>query len=80
MPALDGVSVLKSLLASRPDQPVSCSRLISDVRAKVRCLQLGATDYLAKPFDLTELLLRVRARLRRPESDPETVLLWAASP
>lgn len=67
LPSLDGVSVLEGLLAAQPDQPVLVLSAVSDVRAKVRCLQLGAVDYLAKPFDLTELLLRIRARLRRRE-------------
>jgi two-component system OmpR family response regulator len=70
MQPLDGVSVLKNLLASRPEQPVLVLSAISDIRAKVRCLQLGADDYLAKPFDLTELVLRVRARLRHPATAP----------
>jgi two-component system, OmpR family, response regulator len=70
MQPLDGVSVLTNLLASRPEQPVLVLSAISDVQAKVRCLQLGAADYLAKPFDLTELILRVRARLRHPATAP----------
>jgi DNA-binding response OmpR family regulator len=36
------------------------------VESKVRCLELGAGDYVTKPFALEELLARVRARLRRP--------------
>lgn len=70
LPALDGVSLLEKLLTSQPDQPVLVISAVSDLKAKVRCLQLGAADYLAKPFDLTELLLRVRARRRRSVPAP----------
>jgi two-component system, OmpR family, response regulator len=47
-----------------------------DVESKVRCLELGAADYLTKPFALAELVARVRTRLRRRESaaEPEPVL------
>ena len=75
LPVLDGVAVLEELLTSHPDQPVLVLSAVSDVRARVRCLQLGAADYLAKPFDLTELLLRVQARRRRPGSAPDEQVL-----
>ena len=39
---------------------------LSDVESKVRCLEIGASDYLSKPFALSELIARVRARLRQP--------------
>jgi two-component system copper resistance phosphate regulon response regulator CusR len=45
---------------------------MSDVESKVRCLELGANDYMTKPFALAELLARVRTRLREsgaPASD-----------
>ena len=70
LPALDGVSVLRGIMQARPEQPVFVLSAVSDVRARVRCLELGATDYLAKPFDLSELLLRIRARLRQPPRQP----------
>ena len=44
---------------------------LGDVEDKVRCLDLGASDYLAKPFALAELVARVRARLRQAASGPE---------
>jgi DNA-binding response OmpR family regulator len=43
---------------------------LSDVGSKVECLDLGASDYLPKPFSLAELIARVRARLRQPASGP----------
>lgn len=68
LPGRDGVSVLEDLMESRPHQRVLILSALSDVNSKVRCLQLGASDYLPKPFSLAELLARVRARLRQPAS------------
>lgn len=66
MPGLDGVSVLKGMLRAVPEQRVLVLSALGDVETKVRCLDLGAADYLTKPFALSELVARVRARLRQP--------------
>lgn len=79
MPDLDGRQVLPQLLAARPGQPVIVLSCLSDVSAKVDCLEHGAQDYLTKPFSLAELLARVRIRMRRDtretqpasQSDPQ---------
>jgi DNA-binding response OmpR family regulator len=70
LPGVDGVSVLRDLMQARPDQRVLVLSALSDVESKVRCLELGASDYLPKPFSLAELVARVRARLRQPASGP----------
>ena len=64
MPGLDGASVLHRLVAQRPRQAVIVLSCLTATATKVRCLEAGAEDYLAKPFSLDELLARVRARLR----------------
>jgi DNA-binding response OmpR family regulator len=64
MPDLDGRSVLTSILRVRPTQAVLVLSCSSDVSTKVECLDLGARDYLTKPFSLAELIARVRAGLR----------------
>ena len=64
MPDVDGRQALRELLATRPDQPVIVLSCVADVTAKVEMLELGAQDYLTKPFALAELIARVRARLR----------------
>jgi DNA-binding response OmpR family regulator len=64
LPGLDGVGVLHKLMSRRPRQQVIVLSAVSEVAAKVRCLDLGAADYLTKPFALAELLARVRSRLR----------------
>src|SRR5436190_1709763 len=74
MPGLDGVSVLRGILARKPDQAVIVLSALSDIRSKVDCLELGAEDYLAKPFSFAELLARVHARLRSAERNPPTHL------
>jgi DNA-binding response OmpR family regulator len=64
MPQTDGRSVLARLRHHRPEQPVLVLSCVSDVDTKVDCLDLGARDYLTKPFALAELLARVRVQLR----------------
>ncbi len=63
MPVMSGPEVLARLGATA-DQPVLVLSCVSDVITKVDCLDLGAQDYLTKPFQIAELLARVRARLR----------------
>ncbi len=64
MPDMDGREILTRLRRERPDQAVLVLSCLADVTTKVDCLELGAQDYLTKPFSLAELLARVRVRLR----------------
>jgi DNA-binding response OmpR family regulator len=64
MPDMDGRLVLAQVLRERREQPVLVLSCLADVTTKVDCLELGAQDYLTKPFSLAELLARVRVRLR----------------
>jgi DNA-binding response OmpR family regulator len=64
MPRTDGREVLNQLRHGRPEQPVLVLSCLSDVTTKVSCLDMGAQDYLTKPFSLAELLARVRVQLR----------------
>ena len=70
LPGLDGESVLRGIMETKPQQRVLVLSALSDVDSKVRCLELGASDYVAKPFSLAELVARVRARLRQPAAGP----------
>ena len=65
LPAQDGLSVLRQLHAERPDVPVLIVSARSDLKTKLLGFDLGASDYVSKPFALDELLARVRAQLRR---------------
>src|SRR5258708_35995523 len=64
MPDMDGRVALAAILRAHPAQPVLILSCNSDPGTKVECLDLGARDYLTKPFSLAELTARVRARLR----------------
>jgi DNA-binding response OmpR family regulator len=64
IPGTDGRAVLRQLLHDRPAQAVMVLSCLSDVKCKVDCLELGARDYLTKPFSLAELLARVHTQLR----------------
>jgi len=63
LPDLHGFSVLRTALDNEPGQQVLVLSAVSDAHSRVHCLELGACDYLAKPFDLAELLARIRIRL-----------------
>jgi len=65
LPRLDGLEVLRRLRQRRNPLPVLILTAHGSVEDRVRGLNLGADDYLAKPFDLTELEARARALIRR---------------
>ncbi len=64
LPGLNGLQVLRELQRTKPDLPVVILSARGDVQTKLRGFELGATDYVAKPFSLDELLARIRVRLR----------------
>jgi two-component system, OmpR family, copper resistance phosphate regulon response regulator CusR len=65
LPARDGMDALRELHRQRSDLPVLVLSARSDLATKLRCFELGAVDYVAKPFSLDELLARARVQLRR---------------
>jgi two-component system copper resistance phosphate regulon response regulator CusR len=74
LPRLDGWSVMQALRTRRVDVPVLFLTALDAVDDRVRGLELGADDYLVKPFAFSELLARVRSILRRgPERKPEVL-------
>src|SRR5579871_2633071 len=75
LPKLDGVSVLRHLRLKRPNLPVLVLTQRSKVEDRVQCLDMGADDYLAKPFSFSELSARIRALLRRSHLPSESVLV-----
>ena len=74
MPKVDGWTVLDQVRRAGMDIPVLMLTAKGDVADRVKGLDLGADDYLAKPFSLDELLARVRAMLRRALGQCESVL------
>ena len=74
LPRLDGVSVLRSVRVRKPRVPILVLTGRSKVEDRVQCLDLGADDYLTKPFSFSELSARVRALLRRAHMPAESLL------
>ena len=67
LPGMDGQEVLRRIRARRPGVPVLMLTARDEVRDKVSALDSGADDYLTKPFDLEELLARMRTLVRRAD-------------
>jgi len=65
LPQLDGLRLLDELHRGRPELPVLILSARTDLPTKLRSFQLGANDYLSKPFSFDELVARVRVQLRR---------------
>lgn len=77
LPSRSGFDVLKDLRARHRTAPVLILSARGAVDDRVKGLDLGADDYLAKPFSFQELLARLRAITRRPPAEPVTVLTAA---
>ncbi len=74
LPGKDGVSICKSLRASNNTLPIIMATAKDGVGDRVLGLDSGADDYIVKPFDMKELLARVRALLRRPQERVVSIL------
>ncbi len=71
LPKVSGRDVCKEIKAAAPTVPIVVLSAASDVSDKVLLLELGADDYVTKPFSPRELLARVRAALRHNARTPE---------
>ena len=74
LPRRDGLSVLSALRGAGNPVPVLVLTARDQVVDKVRCLDLGADDYVVKPFDLDELAARLRALVRRSQGRADASL------
>jgi two-component system response regulator MprA len=77
MPGIDGLEVCRRLRAAGDKTPVLMLTARVEVEDRVAGLDAGADDYVTKPFDLEELLARLRALLRRAGSPGDQVLRFA---
>lgn len=78
LPKLNGLAVLQTLRASNVETPIILLTAKDTVADRVRGLELGADDYLVKPFAFSELLARVHRLLRRRVGTPShTVIIIA---
>ncbi len=78
LPRMDGWGVLQALMQAGVSTPVIFLTARDQVEERVRGLELGAADYLVKPFSFAELLARVRNVLRRGRPNTESSTLQVA--
>jgi two-component system, OmpR family, response regulator len=74
LPGLDGLTVLKSLRAKNNQISILIITARDGTEDKVNGLDFGADDYICKPFELSELMARIRAVLRRKNGGSNTIL------
>lgn len=78
LPGMDGWQVLERLRQAGKEMPILFLTARDQVEDRVKGLELGADDYLVKPFAFSELLARVRTRLRRGKPASEAMVLRVA--
>jgi len=77
LPGMSGMEICKHLRASQIQTPIIVLSAVGEEVDKVLLLEIGADDYVTKPFGRRELLARIRAVLRRTSADAHTVLRFA---
>ena len=75
LPKLDGLSVLRSLRDQEHSLPVIILSARDTLHDRIEGLNAGADDYLCKPFQMAELIARIRAQLRRGTGNASPVLM-----
>ena len=78
LPDLPGQEVLRRLRSKGCNVPILILTALGEVKDKVKCFNLGADDYLTKPFDLDEFEARVKALVRRGKGHPDPILKCGA--
>ena len=74
IPFVDGLEILREIREANIDTPVLMLTAKGDVEDKIKGLDYGADDYLAKPFAITELMARIRSLLRRASDHRDPLL------
>ena len=77
LPKMDGLAVLHALRKKGKDTPVLMLTAKREMTDKVTGLEMGADDYIPKPFEFPELLARVRSTIRRSKGKPSPVVTIA---
>lgn len=74
LPGMDGLEVLEKIRNEKPDLKILILSARKSIEDKVKGLDIGANDYLTKPFDFEELEARIRSLLRRQYSQKSDIL------
>ena len=77
LPAMSGMEICKQLRANQIKTPIIVLSAVGEEVDKVLLLEIGADDYVTKPFGRRELLARIRAVIRRASADAHTVLRFS---
>src|ERR1700688_3112096 len=77
LPGMSGIEISKQLRAGNVNTPIIVLSAVGEEVDKVLLLEIGADDYVVKPFGTRELLARIRAVLRRSPSERHKVLSFA---
>lgn len=76
MPKTDGITICRKLRKNHQELPILLLTALQGKNDKLKAFEAGADDYLVKPFDWDELLARIRALLRRKETEETVTLKW----
>lgn len=68
LPGMDGIALLKIIRENSDRTPIILATAVDSVEERIAGLDSGADDYLVKPYDIGELLARIRALCRRPDT------------
>ena len=74
LPKVDGIKILETIREKNISTPVLLLTAKDTLEDKIKGLDIGADDYLTKPFDFEELLARIRALLRRKNPEKKAIL------
>lgn len=74
LPKIDGLTILKELRAKGVDVPVLMITAKGEIEDRIKGLDTGADDYIAKPFEFSELLARLKAVIRRSKGKPSSLI------
>ncbi|MBI4688064.1 MAG: response regulator transcription factor [Nitrospirae bacterium] len=74
LPKIDGLTLLNKLRAKKIDVPVLMITSRGEIEDRIKGLNIGADDYIVKPFDFSEVLARLRSVIRRSKSKPSPLI------
>lgn len=75
LPGIDGLSILQMLRKNNIQTPVILATAMDQIEDRIHGLDAGADDYMVKPYDIQELMARIRALTRRPSQLADTSIL-----